>query len=66
MVMSHYCGEREVMCRFVKSLCCPSETNIALYVDYTSRIKERKRRMYPLLLALRSTGLKELPSAIQW
>ena len=31
-----YCGKQWVIYRIVESICCTSETNIALYVNYNS------------------------------
>ena len=42
------CGDHFTICTNIGSLCCIPETNIMLYVDYTSikkkRIRGRKRR----------------------
>ena len=37
-----YCGDHFAMYTNVESLCCTPETNIKLYVNYTSIKKRRK------------------------
>ena len=51
-----YCGEHCARDRLVKSLCCTPETNITLYVNYTS-IKIEKTRVVPALGACASGAL---------
>lgn len=41
-VIYTYPSKQWVMYRIVKSLCCTSETDITLYIKYTSTKKQRK------------------------
>lgn len=42
-----YCGEHCVMCRIAESTCCTVETNITLYVNYTSITTTTKKPTNP-------------------
>lgn len=51
-----YCDEHFIMFIIVDSLCCTPETNILLYVNYTSLLKNEKLRFRLLVMKGMSPG----------
>ena len=46
-----YCGDHFAIYRNIESLCCTPETNIILYINYTS-IKKKKDKPFTFLYYL--------------